>query len=794
MSERIAQDLEKSGLRVDDLRARALENLERAATGVPAGVSGYVIPYYDMQGAPIPFYRVRAFDFDPKYKQIKNTGNHIYFPRGFRKLALENGYVIITEGEKKAACAVKNGFPCVGLGGVDSWRNRTLVLPENTKFNRVPGKEAISVKIEDLDVGALEADANLAAGLQDLIDLCISKNLTVILCYDTDIGGVKFDVQRALAGLAFELRYKGIPLVRIKQLILPTGASDKVALDDFVVTRGVDKFKELIRATRDNPKGFPKHPNVQEYISKRLGKQKLFRKEAQQISLAILADLDTRGSRLRNKNTGFMYFFDDATRTLMDATLRRSPTDILQDTEFARYLWRIYGIGPNDQRVLTWLATLFTAEEPIGTAEPCKVVVAKGDIIAYQINDGQYLAISPDSQKPFEVRNNGTGGILFESGLVEPLDAKELLDECNFQMKERVEPLWPKVLADVRLKAKEHNVQLLSLLFYLSPWINRWHGTQLPIEMAIGEPGSGKSSLYEIRLNILTGSPKLRNAPNDLKDWYASITSTGGMHVTDNLQMSDKMLRQRLSDEMCRLVTEPQPYIEMRKYFTNSDLIRLPVFSTFAITAVQQPFHNSDLMQRSVIIEFDKGENIVEYQSNWSQMQLDRFGGRKRWLAHHITTLHKFLKAAKQNWDPTYRAGYRLMNVEQSLVLMARVIGMEDSWIPKYLSSSALDATRDADWAFEGIIAYASEMVRNGEAGKRFSAADISDWAKMEDEYSQCIQLTNSRSLGRYIQSHKQMLATVAGLKEMGKYGNRDTYMIDKAFAKSTVQKSNGQP
>lgn len=775
--DRIEEDLALSGLVAADIRAEPLQNVHRAATGIPSGINGYTIPYYDFQGQPIAFYRSRAFDFDPKYKQTRNLGNHIYFPKGLKECLKGKNYVIITEGEKKAACCVKNGIPAVAVSGVDSWRNKTILLPEGVKMKPVPGKEQVSVKIDDID--SIQDEQTLAMGLKELMDYCVANQTTIIICYDSDKDGtVKFEVQRSAANFAFELRFNGIAFARIKQLVLPGVLDGKVGLDDFIQFATKEKLEVLIRECLAKKKGFPQHPNPQEYISKKLQASRLGRKEAQQCALAIVADLDARGQRLRDKNSGSMYFFADRERILMDASMRRQQNDIIQDTEFSRYLFRVYGIGPSDIRVLTWVATFFTAEEPIGVANPHKVLAIIGDRIALQINDSEYVVISGVESQAVIVKNNGDDGILFQSGLVQAIDGKELLEECKAQLAKPLAPLWPMVLKDTRVKEKEKLNDLLALLFYLSPFINRWRGTQLPIEMAIGEPGSGKSSLYELRLSIIIGSPDLRNAPGDLKDWYASIASTGGLHVTDNVQMMEKSLRARLSDEMCRLVTEPFPHVEMRKYFTNSDLVKLPINTTFAITAVQQPFHNADLMQRSVIIEFDKGDKEVDYTSNWSSLQLDRFGGRKRWLAHMLTTLHKFLKLAGKSWNPQYRAKYRLMNIEQAFMVMAQVLGMEYAWIPQFLSGSAMDATREADWAFEGLCSFAEHIKSNGGKNNKFSARDVADWAMQDDEYKDCIQLTNVRSLGRYLSSHKQMLAISAGFREMGKYANRDTYRI----------------
>ena len=134
-------DLGSSGLHPRDIAARTAEASELAAVSVSSIAIGYVIPYYNIQGKPLPFYRVKLLDHVPKYKQPKKSSAHIYFPPNFQqtlakhiKTNPEKPYVIITEGEKKSAAACKMGFPAVGLGGVDSWRTRSFVLPINVEL------------------------------------------------------------------------------------------------------------------------------------------------------------------------------------------------------------------------------------------------------------------------------------------------------------------------------------------------------------------------------------------------------------------------------------------------------------------------------------------------------------------------------------------------------------------------------------------------------------------------------------------------------------------------------------
>jgi DNA gyrase/topoisomerase IV subunit B len=244
-----------------------------------------------------------------------------------------------------------------------------------------------------------------------------------------------------------------------------------------------------------------------------------------------------------------------------------------------------FGLGKLDRPVMGWLAQLIPTEEPVITVSPRKIVYAdrNANAVNYQINDGQYIRITSNADEPAEVKDNGSGGMLFESGQVTPVDASLILEEVENQRAaweakgdngKLLEPpcWWKNVLWDTRLLGKENpfHLKALSLLFYLSPWLNRWRGTQLPVELIVGESGSGKSTLMSLRLNTLIGRPDLRNAPSDLRDWHSSVVNSGGLHVTDNVQFTDKQLRQRLSDEICRIVTEPDGFVEVALQYSQA--------------------------------------------------------------------------------------------------------------------------------------------------------------------------------------------------------------------------------
>lgn len=783
--DKIAEDLGASGLVADDMSVRPIANTERAATNVPYTVSGYVIPYYNLIGKNVPFYRVKLFDFDPKYKQPKDSSNHVYFPKGFKELADTKNYVVLTEGEKKAALAVKMGIPAVALGGVDSWRNRIVTLPVDAELSS--DKNKVQARLPAGGEVSEDSLSPLALGVQELIDYILREQKVLVIIYDTDNArGTNMAVQRAAAQLGFDLRFRGIPFCNIRQLQLPQLPNmEKVGVDDFLLNTPNGSLERMIFKCLAKPSAFPRHPNIRDYLNKRLQKTKLSRKEKQAISIAILSELDAGGMRLRSSTELQSYYFDATTHKLIKASFNGQPND-LTETPFGQYLYSQFGLGAADWNVIQWLGSQFTGEVPIMDVTPYRIFARPNftqDNCIMQLSDGAYAVIDADG---LTIKANGTDNVLFESEQMLPVDIEKLKQEFDRQLKQPLTNWWMDVLNEVRLKDKDRQRAITALLFYIAPWLYRWRGTQLPIEMTLGEAGSGKSTLQELRLIIQTGVPTLRNAPQDMKDWHASVANSGGLHVTDNVQLLDKNLRQRLSDEICRIITEPNPSIEMRKYYTNADLMRLPVRCVFGITAIKQPFLNADILQRAVIIELDKSQDIIDgslsYDMNWKTQQLSRYGGREAWLAHHFVALHRFFELVKQRWKMNYRAKHRLINFEQAICMMADVFGINSAWIPDYLVGATDRAVSEADWAFEGLCEFSSYWAsqKRGNDGEfaPFTVQEIANWAMGMEEFEKCDVLVNTRKLGRYMQTHKTMIATAANIIENGVQNNRQRYKV----------------
>jgi hypothetical protein len=786
----IREDLAKSGLDPSDMRCRPMGPNEQYATNTPGHISGYVIPYFDIRNKPIPFYRVRLSSGEIRYKQLANQPNHIYFPPGFWALLMNGGnnYVCITEGEKKASCAVKNGIPCVAVGGVDSWRNRIVFIPKGSGL--VQGqKNAIVAKLPSGSETQERTDS-LAIGLLDLISVVIARRLHFVICYDGDERGeLSFEAQAAAASLGFELRYRGIPGDHIRQLQLkphPSFTGDKLGLDDFLCHEklGPRAFEAQLKEVLNAKSAFPRHPNPKSYVNKRLQRARIPRADMQALSTAILCDLDCGGSRLRCPDDGRLYYFHKTTHELIPVHFRLK--NGFANSPFGVHLYRNYNLGGADLRLMEWLETQFTGEKPIIDVDPERVMTIRGDTVYYQITQGKMAKVT---NRGIQIVDNGSDDILFEADVVEDMDENALLTRIEeISRQKTLVPFWYQTLKESRIPESENDAarRTLALLYSISPFFYRWRGTQLPIEMMIAEPGSGKSTLFELRLDILTGRPRLRNAPRDLRDWTAGIASTGGLHVTDNVNLNNSQLRQELSDEICRIITEPNPTIEARKLYTDNEVAQTKVKCVFAVTAVRQPFNNPDILQRSIITILDKGSADTHYEADWEKRQLARFGGREGWMAHHLVLIHRLLKLIETEWDPHYRAKFRLINVEQLLRLTARLFDWDSDWIAPYLEEVRDKSVAEADWALEGLLEFGNLWRDSGLCDNKaatFGAKEISEWAASEEDFNKCAVLINSRQLANYIKRHKNLVSRIAGISEAGSNGNRSTFYAHKIGA-----------
>jgi len=220
-----ANDLERSGLHKPSVMRKLgysamLSQVQTAAeTGIEDAIA-YLIPYYSPRGEDLKYHRWKLFpitdeEIGIRYTQVDKTIPRLYLPPlvDWPKICADASQrIIITEGEKKAACATNVGLPTIALGGVWSFTSKKWHLREidDWKWFDMRGRE-------------------------------------VEVCYDGDMY-TNENVSRALDALTAMLTRKG---ARVFVRHLPTidGLSK---LDDFLVAKGVKEYQKLHCAEAPN--------------------------------------------------------------------------------------------------------------------------------------------------------------------------------------------------------------------------------------------------------------------------------------------------------------------------------------------------------------------------------------------------------------------------------------------------------------------------------------------------------------------------------------------------------------
>ncbi|MEW4490239.1 phage/plasmid primase, P4 family [Thalassoglobus sp. JC818] len=176
--------------------------------------SALVIPFFGMDGELNGFKRIKPLypkkdrnGRKQKYLSPKGVDTQPYFPPKIIPHLLETTVsLIITEGEKKAAKATQEGFPCIGLPGVDCFRQK--------------GKDKLSPELQRVKWQGRE----------------------VFICYDSDLSE-KEQVAQAEAKLASFLSKVG---AKVKVIRLPDGPDgSKQGLDDYLINHGRVEFSKL---------------------------------------------------------------------------------------------------------------------------------------------------------------------------------------------------------------------------------------------------------------------------------------------------------------------------------------------------------------------------------------------------------------------------------------------------------------------------------------------------------------------------------------------------------------------
>lgn len=223
----MTQQLTASGLNAADVRklhVAFVPDAHKLHAAFPK-VAAYRLPYFDLEGKPTKFYRLRCLEqpqvngFDAlterdelRYLQPSEIVSEAYFPplTNWGALAKDTSKPLtITEGEKKAAAATKAGVPCIGLGGVWMFKSARHGLPWLPALARLDW-----------------------------------KGREVRVAFDSD-ALTNPDVAKAMHALCDELMKQGA-LPRVVRV--PPLGKGKTGLDDYLIARGSKALRTLLES------------------------------------------------------------------------------------------------------------------------------------------------------------------------------------------------------------------------------------------------------------------------------------------------------------------------------------------------------------------------------------------------------------------------------------------------------------------------------------------------------------------------------------------------------------------
>jgi hypothetical protein len=857
------------------------EKLKKLAS--PYRATAVIFPYRNLAGELYQpnFWRARFLAINPtnlaappvsnlkqRYYQPAGSPNHIYFPRGVKEAAISAGYLLITEGEKKALSAMSHNIPCAALAGVDSWRAQWLAIkvtlgPETGQpINLIlPTKETPVLRIKPAE--EIKEVTKEAVGLKELAEFIIAYDIKLLLAFDSgpfpepndkwdnlDRVLTRRSVQTSLHRFAtYLITNYNIKPSHIGQLSLPLDAQhSKLGLDDYLKQGFLTDLEAQIddvlsaRVTAETTPYFPRHPNLKVYIDELLSQRQHDRNTQLLVASLVVSDLDATGRRLMGTD-GRVHYLPAYSGRLISGGVEGPKEQAVVEEGLRPYLLQKYGVAPADRQITSRVASAITQVPWTNLVHPWHTYTALPtptspairsqeiavirelleDPDASTATGAGYFASSLHQQTVSEdsfyfllnetdvlkvtatevvVTQNGINNVLLTNPPMPGIDTPTLLNRINENLTTYTErghlPLsWLKVVQNTTVENcapldQTSTHVLFSLLRYISPWLLRWRGLQLPLEMYVGEQNSGKTELARLIREIVTGSTETQPLSDDVRDFMAQQANSGRLLVLDNAGQINNDSRRKLSDMLSKLLTDISPTIETRKLYTNDEIHLRRFNNGIILTAIRDPLQRPDLLSRTLMFRFH-GVNQKGLISSWASSQMELAGGREGWLAHHLAVIHLIMRLynADSHAHLRFKSGaskHRLTWFSEALLLTAHVFGEDAVNHIKFINDRLNEVTNSYLVGNDVVLAALKEFairltikydLQQNTKSTQFTSADITAWAQDQEDYANNTVLADQRLLGRFLREHQNQVEEIANIRWNGR---------DKPMAKYFVQ------
>jgi hypothetical protein len=475
-----------------------------------------------------------------KYEAPRGTPNRAFFPPGtIGALSAPAKALLVTEGEKKAAKADQEGFPCIGLAGVYAWQKKR------------PRKDGKATGPREL--------------IDDLVAVCWSGR-EVIVAFDSDAADNP-NVRWAEWHLAEVLRRRGatVKIVRLPPAPPgPGGEPAKVGLDDYLVAHGPDAFRELLKTATP-----PRRPERSQQDDAKPAK-------------AARKSASTRLVELVLQSTVELFHDPGGTAYGSIAFGDRRETWPLRSSGFRRYLNRLFfelaGKTAGGQAIQDAIATL-EGQATFGAPQyPVHVRVAE--------SDGKvYLDLADDRWRAVEISANGWRVV------TDP--------PVKFRRPRGMLPL-PEPTGGVGVDALREFVNVpddddWQLVVAWMVQALRPRGPY-PVIFFHGEQGCAKSTTGRaVRMLLDPRVAPMRSEPRDERDLMIAATNSWVL-AFDNLSE----LPRWLSDALCRLATGGG--FSTRQLYTDDEEVIFDAMRPCLLTGIEDLASRGDLLERGLVL------------------------------------------------------------------------------------------------------------------------------------------------------------------------------------------------
>lgn len=764
-------DLARSGLSAETVRMMGIRNPtieERGYLNLASSVDGYVIPYFAKDGSPASsgvvlgdegethkvFIRLRLREASregARYLQPANSANHLYvLPLVWEVAGDPSVPLVITEGEKKAAKACQEGILTAGLGGVNNFVNHRFTV----KVAEVNSKGMATFELRPQDF------KNAQEAVVPELHEFVWDGREVICVYDSDAEHKPQVLQAAYQLAKWLYDHHARPRI----VVLPEAEDgSKVGLDDYLLTHTAEQFREYVDNSRT--------PQLHRFLNEFLNRPGLRRNDYLFAAQLVIQDLNAHGRCYQDSvDDRQFYYFDASDRILYDIDWT-DPASKMRVTAFSTLLQRRYGVDPADYELFNRLGAAFN--EASSRVRPRRVSYAMDapahpeNVLYVQLSDSRMCRVS---SKRITIEENGYDEVLFKRGIVTPIE----IDPTS--LPEYPERRWREVIDQLNLDTHpvltdDEERSLLEIMCYLSPWFRNWKGLELPIEIAVGEAGSGKSRFYYVRLGVLTGKPVgpgLGGTPRDVQELRVFLKDADGMFVFDNVRAGSlHQFREQFEEELARVVTVKQ--LSFRPLYTDEQR-QVPIDTTVAITATRLPLHAADLVERSLVTHF-KRLPVTKSVDDWDWTVLHKRPGRKALLEDMLVAARQFFIQAETNWPPEMPKSIRLEGFGRALVMMARALDPSGELaatmervlekLPRVISIAKLQA----DQAL-ALLAEFAEARRSSHGVGRVQPIDIITWVTIRATGPRAINypFRSPSELAAYLKEHEALIAAETGI------------------------------